>query len=110
MIFEQTGVVIEILPTRTWMGQNGPGGVATVVIEFYDGQYKKHLALENKRNYEQFAQLRQGTTIKARYTVESRKAGERWFTSANCISWEIVGATAQPQGAYQAPVGQNEPF
>ena len=109
MIFEQIGVVVEVLPTRTWMGQSGPGGVASVVIEFYDGQYKKHLVLEHKKNYEQFAQIRPGTNIKARYSVESRKAGERWFTSANCLSWEIVGAP-QPQYGYQAPSDQNQPF
>ena len=109
MIFELTGVVIETLPTRTWMGQNGPGGVSSVVLEFTDGQYKRHLVLEHKKNYEQFAQLRPGTSIKARYTIDSRKSGERWFTSATCISWEIVGAQ-QPQ-SYLAPNTQGtEPF
>lgn len=100
MIFEQTGVVIENLPTRTWMGASGPGGVASVVIEYYEGQWKRNLVLEHKKNYEQFAQLRPGTTIKAKYTVESRKAGERWFTSATCISWEVAVAP-QPQTQYQ---------
>lgn len=98
MIFEQTGVIIETLPTRTWMGQQGPGGVSSVVIEFYDGQYKKHLVLENKKNYEQFARIPVGTAIKARYTIESRKSGDRWFTSANCLSWEFPQPVApQPQ-------------
>lgn len=98
---EKTGVIIETPTTKTWVGQAGPGGVTTVVIEYQEGNYKKQVALENKKNYEQFAQLRVGQTIKAKYDVTSRKWNDRYLTSANCFAWELVGAPQPQYGGYQ---------
>ena len=89
---EKEVVVIEQPATRTWNGQNGPGGVTTVVVEYQDGNYKRQVALENRKNYEQFAQLMVGQRIKVKYDVSSRKWQDKWFTSANCFAWENIGA------------------
>lgn len=89
---EKEVVVIEPPTTKTWMGQNGPGGVTTVVVEYQDGNYKRQVALEHRKNYEQFGRLQVGQRLKVKYDVTSRKWQDKWFTSANCFAWEPIGA------------------
>lgn len=105
MTYDLQATVKAVLPVVTGMGQRGPWGKATVVVEFPDGRYNSTLALENMNEYEDFAKLRVGQRGTFSVSVTSREWNGRWFTSARCLKWTMEGekAPAQPISAPPQP-------
>jgi len=94
------GRVIAVPPAKTGMGQKGPWGRQTVVIEYDDGRYSSKLALDNSNKYEEFGKLRVGQMVTFHYDVVSREYEGKYYTSANCFDWQMEGA--QPQSDISA--------
>jgi hypothetical protein len=87
-----TGKIIEKLPIRSGNSARGPWSIAQLVVEFQDGQYTSHLALQNMNKADEFDKLPLGATGKFDYAVSSRKSQQgTWFTSCTCFKWEIDG-------------------
>lgn len=97
MANEITGRVVVVPPAQTGMGQKGPWGRQTIVIEYESGRYTQKLALENSNKYEEFGKLSPGQKVKFHYDVTSREYNSRWYTSANCYAWEVLEGGAPPQ-------------
>lgn len=90
MSYTAKGQVIAVLPPVTGVGQKGPWGRCTVVVETQDGNYKKTIALENTSKYEDFSKLRIGQEIEAKFDVTSRQYQGKWYTSVNCFAWTVT--------------------
>lgn len=104
---EVIGRVVAVPPAQTGMGQRGPWGRQTVVIEYESGRYTQKLALDNSNKYEEFGKLRPGQRVKFHYDVTSREYNGRYYTSVNCFDWEVEGTPQQPQQYQQAPSASN---
>ena len=93
---EIIGRVVEVPRPQTGMGQRGPWGRQTVVIEYESGRYTQKLALENSNKYEDFGKLRVGQRVKFHYDVTSREFNGKYYTTANCFDWQVEGAQSSP--------------
>lgn len=93
-----TGKIIEKLPLKSGMGQNGPWAIAQVVVEFMDGQYSTNICLQNSKRATEFDALAVGATGKFDFSVSSRKSPSGvWFTSCNCYKWDVGNTTPPPE-------------
>ncbi len=108
MSYEITGTVKKVLPLVSGVGQKGPWGRQTVVLEYQDGNYTHKIALECSNKYEEFGKLKVGQSITARFDVQSREWQDKWFTSATCFSWHVLGGQEAPRPT--APTTEEEPF
>lgn len=83
------GRIIASLPLASGTNRNGqPWSKATIVVETA-GQYPKKVALNNLKKAEEFARLPIGATATFEIEIESREYNGRWYTEANCWSWNI---------------------
>lgn len=89
MNFEVHGRVIQSPVTQSGSGANGLWGRTQVVIEITDGNYTKKLALENRKKFQEFASLKVGQSGTFKFDVSSREWNGKWFTSAECWSWQL---------------------
>lgn len=116
MKFEITGTISKVLPPVTGVGQRGPWGRQTIILNYKDGNYDKFVALENSNKYEEFGRLQVGQSITAKFDVSCREWQGKYFTSLNCFAWTVLGgATAPQQPTQQQPTqqptnGENLPF
>lgn len=101
MAYEITGIVRQVLPLIQGIGQKGPWGRQIVIIEYQDGKYLSKIALENSNKYEEFGKLQVGQSITARFNVQSREWQGKWFTSAVCFAWTVLGGQSAPSAAPQ---------
>lgn len=90
MNFEVKGKVIRNPEVSSGVSKNGqPWTTAVVVIEYEDGQFATQLALENRKDANEFAKLRIGQTGVFRFGIRSREWNGKWFTSAVCFGWTM---------------------
>lgn len=102
MNYEIKGKIVAKPAAVTGVGQRGPWGKQTIVVEYLDGQYTKKIALDNTAKYEEFGKLQIGQEITAKFSVESREYNGKWYTNVSCFKWEVTGG-AQSQSV-AAPV------
>lgn len=94
MLNSVTGKVVAVLPMVSGTSAKGEWKKATIVIEYVDGNYTNHLALDNMKKADEFASLAVGTEIEVSYSVVSRENNGRWYTSANAVSWKVASQSA----------------
>lgn len=83
------GKIIEILPVMSGEVNDKPWKRGGFVVETIDG-FNKCLALECFSEALDRYQVQVGMLVKATYRVSSRKAGDRWFTSASCSGLDYL--------------------
>lgn len=82
------GKVIEIIPTVSGENERGEWSRAGFVVESY-GEYPVALAMELHNDSIQRLMPPLNAIVKAQFSVSSRKALDRWFTSARCYKVEV---------------------
>lgn len=96
MNFEVKGKVIRNPEVSSGVSKNGqPWTTAVVVIEYEDNQFTTPLALENRKDANEFAKLRIGQTGVFRFGIRSREWNGKWFTSAVCFGWTMDRAESE---------------
>ena len=85
------GQVVAILPLESGITKAGKDWQKlTIVIEFYEGNYQKKLALSATKSelIQTLQNLKQGDSITASINLESREFNGKWFNSVNV--WKVV--------------------
>ena len=82
------GKVIEILPTVSGENERGEWSRAGFVVESY-GEYPVQLAMELHNDNIQRLMPPINAVVRAHFSVSSRKALDKWFTSARCFKVEV---------------------
>lgn len=85
---EIIGKVIEILDVVSGENENGEWRRGGFVVETLD-DYPARLVLELSGDRLDTIKPNYGQIVKAKFSVSSRKIGERWYTNARCF--EING-------------------
>lgn len=93
MLFEIEGKVIAKLPIVSGVSAKGEWKKATVILEFMDGEYPSKLALENMKKADDFNNIAVGSNVKVKFSVSSRENNGRYYTGANCVSWEVLSSS-----------------
>lgn len=82
------GKVIEIIPTVSGENERGEWSRAGFVVESY-GEYPIALALELHNDSIKRLMPPLNAVVKAQFSMSSRKALDKWFTSARCYKVEV---------------------
>lgn len=82
------GRVIEIIPTVSGENERGEWSRAGFVVEAFN-EYSIQLAMELHNDSIQRLMPPLHAIVKASFTVSSRKANDKWFTSARCYKVEV---------------------
>lgn len=85
-----TGKAIEVSQVEKGQNKNGAEWQRmSIVVEFDDNGYKKHVAVDFMNKKVEFAsKVRVGDNITVDFNVESRKGTNgKWYTSAN--GWRV---------------------
>lgn len=83
------GKVIEILPVMSGEVNDKPWQRGGFVVQTLDG-FDKCLCLECFNEALDKYKVEKGMLVSASYRVSSRKAGDRWFTSASCMGLDYL--------------------
>ena len=83
------GKAIEVSQIEKGQGRNGEWQSMSIVVEYDDNGYKKHVSVEFMNKKVEFAsKVRRGDNVTVDFNVESRKgANGKWYTSAS--GWRI---------------------
>lgn len=84
-----TGKAIEVSQIEKGQGRNGEWQRMSIVVEYDDNGYKKHISVEFMNKKVEFAsKVRRGDNVTVDFNVESRKGSNgKWYTSAS--GWRI---------------------
>lgn len=102
MSHEISGTVHAVLPKESGVGKNSgqPWSRQTVVIKWMGGteDFPKEcfLALTNQNRAEEFARLRVGDKITAKFRATSREYNGKWYHDITCFAWQIEESSAAP--------------
>lgn len=99
-----TGKVIEKLPLKQGTSANGAWSIASLVVEFLDGQYTSKVCLQNSKRAADFDAIAVGSEGDFEFSVSSRKSNMgSWFTSCNCYKWTLSSAAKQESTTEEKP-------
>lgn len=88
-MFEIQGTIVAVPAPETGMGQKGPWGKQTIIVQYNSGEFVKKIALENRKKYEEFGKLRVGQTGTFKCDVDCREYNGKYYTNITCFHWDI---------------------
>ena len=87
-----TGKIVQVLPTQSGQGKNGPWKKQEVIIET-EGQYPKKVCIAIWGDKADERILKPGNNLKVDFDVESREYNGRWYTDIKAWKVELANAT-----------------
>lgn len=87
-VMEIIGKVIEVLDVVSGENENGEWRRGGFVVETL-GDYPSHLMLELSGDRLDTIKPNHGQIVKAKFSVSSRKIGDRWYTNARCFEMAV---------------------
>lgn len=97
---EITGKIIEVMPYRQGVSNNGEWMTQDYVIEYADGNFNRKMVFTifGKDKIEKTG-LRAGEVVTVHFDIDARQYAGKWYNSIK--AWKVDGDAATPQ--QQAP-------
>jgi hypothetical protein len=104
---EIKGKIIQILPTQTGEGKNGPWKKQEFVLET-EGQYPKKVCIAAWGDKINDGLLQVGNEVNVSFDIESREYNGKWYTDVK--AWRVDAATGETsQPAYEPRAAATTP-
>ena len=101
--------VTAVLPLEEKKGKNGAYKVATIIVEYLDGDYPHKVALTNIKKADAFGSIAVGSTGTFNINLNSREYQNRWYTTCDCWSWWLDKNTTKEKSAPAQPKAEAKP-
>ncbi len=101
--------VTAVLPLEAKKSKNGDYKLATVIVEYLDGDYPHKVALTNIKKADAFGSIAVGSTGTFNINLNSREYQNKWYTTCDCWSWWLDKNTQKQEDAPAQPKQQPQP-
>jgi uncharacterized protein DUF3127 len=111
MALELTGKLVQVQPEQTGTGKNGNWVKQNFIIETPHEQYPKKVCFTMWGDKTQVLKsLKEGTSVKVAFDVESREYNGKWYTDLKAWKIDVAGNAPQASGYSQEPAEIAQPF
>lgn len=91
--------ITAVLPIEAKKSKKGDYKVATVIVEYLDGDYPRKVALTNIKKADAFSSIAVGSTGTFNINLNSREYQSKWYTTCDCWSWWLDKNTTRDEVA-----------
>ncbi len=101
--------VVAVLPLEAKKSKNGDYKLATVIVEYLDGDYPHKVALTNIKKADAFGSIAVGSTGTFNINLNSREYQNKWYTTCDCWSWWLDENTQKREAVPAQPKPKTAP-